>query len=367
MKMKTIKNYIWIFLILFTLLESCGKKEEVQKQNSQKFCLTDTLKKNITFATAKEQLVENEITLSGKVTFDEDKIAKVYPLAGGFVQELKANLGDYVQKGQVLAVIRSPEIAGFASQANVAQSALRVAEKQYKINQELYKTGTISEVELTNSKKELENAQSEVNRMQEMLSIYNVGKASFYQIKAPASGFVVTKDISLNMELRTEDIKPIFTISNMENIWVLANIYESDIQDVKEGFEASISTIAYKDEILQGKVDKIFQLLDPETKVLKAKIVLNNQGYRLKPDMYAKVIIRNPNTEDKKIAVPSKAIIFDQNKYFVVVHQNDCNLAIREVTIHKETQTFAYLSSGLKEGEKVLTKYQLLVYKALNN
>ncbi len=348
------------------VLFACGTKKE-KKEVVQKFCLTDTLKKNITLGISEKRVVENEIVLSGKITFDEDKIAKVYPLAGGFVQELKANLGDYVQKGQVLAVIRSPEIAGFTSQANVSQSALRVAEKNYKINQDLYKTGTISEVELTNSKKELENAQSEVTRMQEMLSMYNVGKASFYQIKAPASGFVVSKDVSLNMELRTEDIKPIFTISNMENVWVLANIYESDIEDVKEGYEADITTIAYKDERLKGKVDKIFQLLDPESKVLKAKITLNNAGYKLKPDMYAKVIVRNPTSNETKIAIPAQALIFEQNRYFVVIYKSDCNLEIREVIIHKETQMYAYLESGLSEGEKVLTKYQLLVYKALSN
>lgn len=357
---------IMIIGLIAMIFFACQTKKE-KKEVVQKFCLTDTLKKNITLATAENRTVENEIVLSGKVTFDEDKIAKVYPLAGGFVQELKANLGDYVQKGQVLAVIRSPEIAGFASQASISQSALRVAEKNFKINQDLYKTGTISEVELTNSKKELETAQSEVNRMQEMLSMYNVGKASFYQIKAPASGFVVSKDVSLNMELRTEDIKPIFTISNMENVWVLANIYESDIEDVKEGFEANITTIAYKDENLQGKVDKIFQLLDPESKVLKAKITLNNVGYKLKPDMYAKVIVRNPNSSEKKIAIPAKALIFEQNRYFVVVYKNDCSLELREVFLHKETQMYAYLESGINEGEKVLTKYQLLVFKALSN
>ncbi|TAG94108.1 MAG: efflux RND transporter periplasmic adaptor subunit [Bacteroidetes bacterium] len=355
---------IFTFVSLFFL--ACGTKKE-KKEIVQKFCLTDTLKKNITLATSEKRIVENEIVLSGKITFDEDKIAKVYPLAGGFVQELRANLGDYVQKGQVLAVIRSPEIAGFTSQSSISLSALKVAEKNYKINQDLYKTGTISEVELTNSKKDLETAQSEVNRMQEMLSMYNVGKASFYQIKAPASGFVVSKDISLNMELRTEDIKPIFTISNMENVWVLANIYESDIEDVKEGFEANVTTIAYKDENIQGKVDKIFQLLDPESKVLKAKITLNNKGYKLKPDMYAKVIVRNPNSSQTKIAVPSKALIFEQNRYFLVVYKNDCDLEVREVVVHKETQMYAYIESGINEGEKVLTKYQLLAFKALNN
>lgn len=359
------KNYITIFIPLFFLFFAC-QEEKKQIEVAKKFCLTDTLKVNLETAIAEVKIVENEIVLSGKITFDEDKVAKVYPLAGGFVQELHANLGDYVQKGQVLAVIRSPEIAGFASQSDVSQANLRVANKNYVVAQELYKTGTISELELTNAKKDMETAVSEANRSKELISMYNVGEASFYQVKAPASGFVVNKDVTLNMELRNEDIKPIFTISNMDNVWVIANIYEGDIAKISEGYEADITTIAYADRTLQGKVDKIFQVLDPESKVLKARIVLSNKDNKLKSDMYAKVVVRNPQTTDKQLAIPTKAVIFDQNRYFVVVYKGDCQVEIREIRLYKETQATTYIADGLKEGEKIITKYQLLIYKALS-
>ncbi len=328
--------------------------------------MTDTLAKNVQMATAQQEIVHHELTLSGKITFDEDKVAKVYPLAGGFVQELRANLGDYVQKGQVLAVIRSPEIAGFNNQSNIAQSNLRVAQKNYQIAQELFKTGSTSEVELTNAKKELENAQTEANRSKEVLEMYNTGKQSLYSILAPASGFVVDKDIALNMELRTEDIRPIFTISNMDNIWVMANIYESDIAKVQEGYEADITTISYPDKIMKGTVDKISQVVDNDSKVLKARIVIRNEGYKLKPNMYANVIIKHKGN-DTKIAIPSKAVIFDKNRHFVMVYNDKCKIDTREIQIHEAMMLNTYLEAGLKEGEKVITKHQLLIYDAIND
>lgn len=352
-------------LVLGSLLQACSEAKEEAKKD-EKFCLTDTLNKKIEMATAEVRTVENELVLQGKINVDEDKVAKVYPLVGGFVQELRANLGDYVQKGQVLAIIRSPEIAGFANQNSAAQATLRVAEKNYQVAQELYKTGTTSEVELINAKKELETAQAELYRSKEVLSMYNVGKASYYNIISPASGYVISKDVSLSMELRTEDVRPIFTISNLDNVWVMANIYESDIDRVKEGYEAEVTTISYPDKIFSGKVDKIYNLIDSESKVLKARIILNNKDYKLKPEMFANVSLRYQDTE-QKLAIPTKAVIFDKNKYFVMVFKDRCKIETREIEIYKQNTAFTYLKGGVNAGEKIISKYQLLIYDALND
>ncbi len=360
------KSYHILLLSLFCAFFSC-KKEAKTTELAKKFCLTDTLKKGLQTAVVENKIIENEIVLSGKITFDEDKVAKVYPLAGGFVKDLRANLGDYVQRGQVLAIIRSPEIAGFNNDKNAAAAQLRMAEKTYSVTQELFKTGTVSELEVINAKKDFETAKANLNRSSEVVSMYNVGNESFYSIVAPQAGFVVQKDVALNMELRTEDIKPIFVIANMEDVWVKTNIYESDIEQVKVGFDASISTIAYPDTDLKGKVDKIFNTLDPESKVLNARIILQNPGYKLKPDMYAKVVVRNPNTTEKQLSIPAKAVIFSENRYFVMVYKADCDIEIREIVPYKETQTTMYVANGLKEGEKIMTKYQLLAHRALND
>jgi cobalt-zinc-cadmium efflux system membrane fusion protein len=345
------------------MLMACNKKEPVE---TPPFRLTETISKGKELAVAEEQVVETEITLNGKITFNEDKVARVFPLAGGFVRELHVELGDHVKKGQVLAIIRSPEIAGFTNEGIAAEAQLHVAEKNAQVAEELYKTGDISEVQLINARKELENAKGEVERMRAVLEMYGAGKGSVYPIKSPVEGIIVQKNIALNMELRTEDISPAFIVGSLEDVWVLANVYESDIRNIHTGYAADITTISYPDRVYHGKIDRIFDLIDAESKVLKARVTLPNSNFDLKPEMFAKVVVKHKEPY-KKIAVPSKAIIFDKSRYFVMVYKSDTEIETREIRIHKDHSDVTYIESGLNAGEKVMTKYQLLVYDALND
>ncbi len=357
-------KYIIALFTISMAFQSCKKESEQQADTA--FKLTETLSKENVTAGAQVQTVQSEINLSGKISFDEDKVARVFPLAGGFVRNLNVELGDRVQKGQVMAIIRSPEIAGFTKEGADAEAHVLVAEKQAKVAEELYKSSIISEVDLINARKELENAKAESQRIQEVLDMYGAGAGSVYPIKSPVSGVVIQKNIAFNMELRTEDISPAFIVASLDDVWVMANIYESDITKIREGFDAEVTTISYPDKVFKGKIDKIFSLMDAESKVVKARVTLKNENFELKPEMFANVRIKYAENV-KKMAVPSKALIFDKSRHFVMVYKADNDIETREVTIYKETADITYLEAGLKEGEKVMTKNQLLVYDALND
>jgi len=353
-----------VVIITLMIAQSCKKEENAVVDT--KFKLTETLAKEKELAEVTVQTVESELSLTGKISFNEDKVARVFPLAGGFVRDLYVELGDYVKKGQVMAVIRSPEIAGFAKQGTEAESQVRVAEKNAQVATELYKSGNISEVELINSQKELENAKGELARIQAVLDMYSAGSGSVYPIKSPVSGVIVQKNIALNMELRTEDISPVFIVGDLDYVWVMANIYESDITKVKEGYDAEVTTISYPDKVFRGKIDKIFSLIDPESKVVKARVTLKNENFELKPEMFANVKVSYQEPV-KKLTIPAEALIFDKSRHFVMVYKADDDIETREVTVYKDTGKLVYIDSGLKEGEKVMTKFQLLVYDALND
>ncbi len=352
-----------ILLISIWLL-ACTKKE--QPKDTGTFRLSETISKGKELAIAKSEVVKTELILNGKITLNEDKVARVFPLAGGFVKELYVELGDYVKKGQIMAIIRSPEIAGFTREGVDAEGQLRVAEKNAQVAEQLFKTGNISEVELINSRKELESAKGEVDRTRAVLDMYSAGKESIYPIKSPVSGVIVQKNIALNMELRTEDISPVFVVGNLDEVWVMANIYESDIPNIKEGYQAEVITTSYPNKIYNGRIDKIFNIIDAETKVLKARVTLPNNNFELKPEMFAQVKI-NYNEPYSKVAVPSSAIIFDKSRYYVMVYLSDSKIDTREVKIFKDNKGTTYIDEGLKDGEKVMTKFQLLVYDALND
>lgn len=363
--MKPIR-WINILLMMSALLYSCQSSEEKIFGQEEVFCLTDTLKSQLSLETVQKAPVENMLEMSGKITYNEDQIVRVFALAGGYVEKITAELGDYVEKGQVLAVIRSPEITSFTSQKVMAESSLRVAEKNYQAAQALFKTGSLSEVELANARKELENAQSELQKINEILSIYGASSPSSFTIRAPASGFVVAKAITLNMELRADDISPVYTISNIDKVWILANVYESDIPKIKTGMDAEIRVISYPKKVYKGKIDKVFNAIDPVSKTMKARITLKNNDFELKPEMFANVRIYYTENQEK-LTVPSRTVIFDKNKYFVMVYKGDCDIDTREIKIYLRNETHTYVQSGLEEGERVMSKYQLLVYDAIND
>lgn len=352
------------FFLPVLLIAACQQEES--KTTDVKFKLTETLSQGKELAEVSLKTVESELLLTGKISFNEDKVARVFPLAGGFVRDLNVELGDHIKKGEIMAIIRSPEIAGFAREGSAALSQVHVAEKNAQVAEELYKSGNISEVELINARKDLDNAQGELLRIQAVLDMYGAGSGAVYPIKSPVSGIIVQKNIALNMELRTEDISPVFIVGDLDDVWVMANIYESDITKIKEGYDAEITTIPYPDKVFKGKIDKIFSLMDAESKVVKARVTLKNPNFELKPEMFANVKVKY-NEPVKKLAIPSSSLIFDKSRYFVMVYIADDNIDTREVQVYNDNGKIAYIESGLKEGEQVMTKYQLLVYDALND
>jgi len=353
--------------LLLPLTFSCSKSSEEPKADTkQNFVMTDTMYDKSTFATASEEYAQNEIRLFGKVSAENNNISQVFPTVGGSVIEIKAELGDYVTQGQLLASIRSTEIAGFQSQSSDAEADVSIAERNLQSVKDLYEGKLASEKELVMAQKELDKAKAEQNRMSEVNQIYKLKKGSVYHLYAPISGYIVSKDISPNEMLSPNRDEAVFTVAKLDNVWVLANVNESDLDRIKTGQDATIHTIAYPDRKIKGKIDKIFNVIDPETRAAKALIKIPNADVALKPEMNATVKIRFP--DDKKyVTVPSASVVFDNNRNYVMVFNAKDNIETREVSIFKALDDKTYISSGLKEGEKVIVKGNLLIYDAIND
>ncbi|WP_207434345.1 efflux RND transporter periplasmic adaptor subunit [Sabulibacter ruber] len=363
------KNLTIPLLTLFTgsaLFFACSEEKRPVDNTplaAQELCLTDTLSQLIKLDTARLQTVTNQLQLVGKIALDEKKVFQIFPLVGGHVQSVKVELGDYVQKGQTLAIIQSSEIAEFEQQRIAAQSALQVAQKNLEVAQDMLQAGLISEKDLLAARREKSIAQAEVQRMKQIFSIYSTSKGSEYVVKAPSAGFVVEKNINADMQIRSDNDTNLFTISSMNEIWVMANVFESDIAKVKVGYDAQVTTLSYPDKIFRGKIDKIFNVLDPETRTMKVRVRLDNPDFSLKPEMFANITIEYP--EDRQLmAIPAHALVFDQSKNYVMVYRKRCDVEQREVNIYQTVGQTAYLQSGLKPGEQVVSKYPLLVYNA---
>lgn len=360
------KHTLFIGIAILSLSLASCKKEVENPETNTSFVLSNDMLKTTTTVNAEMQPLKNELSFYGKITADNNKMIDVYPLVGGNVMKVNVELGDYVKKGQVLATIKSTDVADFEKQSIDAKSDLLVAKNNLKVAQELFDGKLNSESDVLQAKSEVNKAQSQLSKVQETYKIYNIKAGSIYEVTAPISGFIIQKSINQDMLLRNDRSENIFDIAEISEVWAMANINEIDINKVKLGTTASVTTLSYPDKTFHGKVDKIYNVIDPETKAMQARIKLSNSDYMLKPDMNANIKL-SFNENKNMIAVPSKAIVFDKSKNFVVVFKDRNNIETRQVEVYRVVGDITYISSGLKENEKVITNNQLFIYGALNN
>jgi len=351
---------------LILLFTACGTKN-TDPPKKDKVCISDTLQKMIRIDTVKTTNIDDELLLSGEIGFDENKVVKIFPFSSGQVLEVKASLGDKVKQGQALAIIKSAEIVGNYSDLASAERDESIAKRQMENEESLFKSGIASEREYIEAKLNFEKSSAVVGKLKEQIAINGKGNTNAngtYVIKAPRDGYIVEKKINPGSFIRQDNAENLFTISDLKNVWVWANVYEIDISKIKLGYAAAVSTLAYPEKTFTGEVDKISDVLDPQTKVMRIRINLPNTTGLLKPEMFANIKVINKEGR-KAVSIPSSALVFSNSKNFVVLYNGQCDLHIQEVSVLKNINGISYISSGLQSGDKVISENQILLYNAL--
>ncbi len=349
---------------IFAVLGSCQKR--APEESIKAFALSETMMEKCEFHEAALSYVKNEIRLFGKITANNNKEAQINPIVSGVVKTINVGLGDYVRQGQVLATIQSSEVASFRKEKMDAINNLTIAEKNMQVARDLFEGKLNSEKDVAAAESELEKAKAELERMNEVYAIYRLRSGSLYQVQAPISGFVITKNITINEQLRLDQAEPLFTVAEIDEIWAVANVNESDIAKISESQDVVVHTLAFPDFHYKGKIEKIYNVIDPETRAMKIRVKIPNSDYKLKPEMNCTVDVHF--TEDKElVTVPASAVIFDKSKHWVMVFRDKHNIETREVQLYRELGKETYIQSGLSPGETVISENGILVYDALND
>jgi membrane fusion protein, heavy metal efflux system len=363
----TITKFRFTFLfatVLLTFLFSC-KQSEPPKAESEAFCLSETMKNQIELHEVAYEPIEQWIRLNGKVETNPEKQINFVSLVEGVVARTHFSLGDEVKKGQVLAEIRSTELSGMQAESRTLQSQLTVAKRQLASVTSMHDDGIASERDLLQAQSEVEVLEAEIDKITSNLNLFSSsGTAGLFQIKAPSSGIIIENNIASGLQITEGDA--LFTISDLSDVWVSINVYAGNVSIIKTGMTVDIKTLSYPDENFEGTITRMSQVFDVEERVLKALVVLENKDFKLKPGMLVDVLVKK-STEEQAFAVPSKSLIFDSNKNYVLVFNDECDISQRLVDIQVETNGTAYLRSGIAAGEKVISKSQLIIFEALKN
>ncbi len=296
--------FILALLVTGTALQGCHHAENADDQKEQKFQVTDTLLNSLLIDTVKEASALSQINLTGSIAPDENKMVKIFPMVSGVAQDVHVQLGDVVSRGQTLAMMKSAEMAGFTKDYISAEADLRNAKRTLESTQDLYKSGLASQKDFEQAQSDYQKAVAENKRAVAVISI-NKSNAEGYVVKSPISGFVIEKNLTDNTQVRADNSQNLFTIADLSDVFVLINIYESDISNIQTGDPVKITTLSYPDKIFQGKIDKIDDMLDPDNKVVKARVKIGNPGNRLKPGMFANVTIKAKSGESLPVSTPA--------------------------------------------------------------
>lgn len=367
------KSFLYINALAITLsLVACGgeKTEEptAAPASQSELVLNDDALKNIKIGQAQLIADSDEFSAVGEVSFDEDNVVRVFPIVSGSVEQVTASLGDYVRKGQVLATLLSTDISQYQREYNVAKTDMEIAQRNYDRTKQLFDTRNIAERELIEAERALDVAKLEFNERKQKLELYGGSTQksdAVFNVIAPSSGYIVERNINQGMQIRTDNAAPMFVISDLKTVWVWANIYESDLAKVKEGDQVKVTTIAYPERVFEGRISKTGTVLDPVTHVLKVRTELSNGDGALKPDMFATIYIA-PTKDNQILAVPTSAIVIENNKYWVMREVKPQTYQKTEVTLGKVVGQFTQILSGVQAGEKIAVDGALFLQTAFN-
>jgi cobalt-zinc-cadmium efflux system membrane fusion protein len=365
-------NKVAVFSTYLIALSSCclltfckGKKTGSQK-NEYKYEVTSAMLDQLLLDTVKLHGAVIQTHLNGKVQPAEDKLIRVFPLVSGIAEAVNIQQGDQVVKGQLLASLQSPEIAGFAKDATVSRTNLSNAQRAMDLGEDLYRSGLSSLKELEQLRGEYQKALAEDQKNQAVLQMNRSGKKQAYELRTPLAGFVVEKNITAGTHVRSDYNQSLFTIADLSTVYVILNIYESDIASIRQGDKVRITTLSYPDRVFEGKIEKIYDQLEPESRVMKARVSIPNPDFILKPGMFANVEVSSHQSNDLPY-INANDLVFDKNRSHVLVMETRGKIRIQPVELGKRMEDKVFVLAGLKAGDRVVASRQVYLFQALKN
>jgi len=280
-----------------------------------------------------------EVRLIGKVQADERSIFSQTSHISGRIEKLLVNYtGGYISKGQIIAFVYSPELV-------TAQEELFVAQKMSATQPELFKA----------ARDKLKNWKLTDKQIDGILQ--SGSPAEEFPILSDMNGVVMTKRVNLGDHINQGS--SLFEVANLSNIWILFDVYESDIAWVKKGDEVEFSIQSLPGEKFKGKISFIDPVINPKTRVAKARIALKNPGHQLKPEMFASGILKSPlKKSELSIIVPKSAIMWTGRRSVVYIKRESntgINFILREVTLGPALGDSYMITDGLEEGDEIAT------------
>jgi cobalt-zinc-cadmium efflux system membrane fusion protein len=306
---------------------------------------------------AVESLQAPSLTVTGVVSPDVSRTVPVISLASGRVVEIRARLGDAVQKGQVLLRVQSPDIAAAFADYRKATADEVLVRKQFDRAQILYDKGAISLNDFQVAEDAESKARVDLETAIEHLRVLGVDKdnpSPVVDIKAPVSGVITDQQVTSASGVQGLSGANPFTISDLSHVWILCDVYENDLADVHTGETAEIRLVAYPEKVLAGRISNIGPILDPAIRTAKVRVEVANPGALMRVGMFVNATFRGQKKE-RLAAIPASAILHLHDRDWVYVPAGDKQF--RRVEVRTGTtlpDKMQLVLGGIQPGQEVV-------------
>lgn len=304
------------------------------------------------------------LRLTGAVAYNAFATTPVFSAIGGPVHELLVTPGQSVHAGEPLLTVNSPDYSAARSAYLKAREAFLLADKFYNRAQDLYAHGAIAESDFQQAESTRNQAQADMQASEDALRVLGINDpealiknppktTAQVPVLAPVGGEIVERLVGPGQLLQAGQTQ-VYTISDMSTVWVLVNVYQSEMAYVHLGDTVAVNTDSYP-ETFRGRISYIATALDPNTRTLQARIVTENPGKKLKKDMYVTASV-DAGSVPNALTVPDAAVLRDaENQPFVYVQSTakPNEFARRLVQLGDSHDGRTQITSGLQEGERV--------------
>jgi len=297
------------------------------------------------------------LEIPARIASDPTRVVHIYPPLSGRITALRVLPGQEVAKGQQIALLQSGDVAQARSDFERAKIEVLRADRalthgKLLLDHEVLSQADYYELEATDQAdhSELERTRQRIHE----LGFSENGTSDETAIAAPIAGTVLDVGTA-NGELQRslDNSTSIATIANLDTVWVVGDVFERDLSTIKTGRPVKVLIPAYDGLTLDGKVSNISDALDPATHTVKVRVVLANPGHRLKPDMFA--TIRAENAKRTSIIVPTTAVLHEGGATNVFLETAPGKYEQHPVTIGRMFEKTVEVTSGLRDGDKVVT------------
>lgn len=365
-----------VTLILgLSIFPGCGSSEEqhLEDQSSEEdehhaeieLSAEEAGELGIEIATAGPGSVGRMIVLPGEIKLNGDHAVHIIPRIDGIVREVHGSLGDEVNKGGLLAVIESRELADATAEYLATRERLTLAEEVHDREKELWEKKISSEQEYLDARQALSEARIGHRAAEQKLLALGVSEETLrempvhvgsdltrHEILSPIGGTVIRKDISLGeaLEANTE----VFVIADLGTVWIDINVYQKDLPHILEGQSVMIHSNGGGKPTAQGTIDYLGPVLEHETRTALARIILPNPDGLLRPGTFVKAHIE-VESEEVAVAVPRDAIQTIEGETILFLPTDHGFEAHPVVTGHSSSKVIEIVS-GLEPGRSYVTK-----------